>query len=47
MNMYNFKKLNRGVSTYIFVNPIFWKGNQDNYHRIKRKINTKEEEQEA
>lgn len=41
MNMYNFRKLNRGVKTYIFVNPFFWRGNEENFNKIKRKINTK------
>lgn len=37
MNMYNFKKINRGVRTYIFVNPYFTRGNSSNYHLIRRK----------
>lgn len=40
--MYNFRKVNRGMQTYIFVNNIFRQGNEANFHKIKRKINTKE-----
>jgi hypothetical protein len=41
MNMYNFKKINRGMKTYIFVNTIFRRGNENNYLKLKRKINSK------
>lgn len=44
MNMYNFRKINRGMKTYIFMNNIFRRGNQDHYHKIRRKINLKDEE---
>ena len=46
LNMYNFRKINRGIDKEIFVHPIFQKGNEINYHLIKRKIHSKNEERD-
>ena len=45
LNMYSFRKINRGMDKEIFVNPLFQRGNDINYHKIRRKINTREEQE--
>lgn len=43
MNMYDFKKLNRGYNCFKFIHPLFYNGNDKNYHLIRRKIKSKSE----
>lgn len=45
LNMYNFRKINRGNDREIFVNPLFYRGNEINFHQIRRKMNIREEEE--
>lgn len=42
--MYSFKKINRGLNQEIFVNAIFKRGNEENFHKIKRKKNPRDNE---
>lgn len=42
--MYGFRKINRASKIYIFINPIFKAGNQNNFYKIQRKAHYKDED---